>query len=105
MFLLQQKILVLRQARKQEFFRAGEVSETYERKAPQVEISEIFFLDTLKQHFKREIKPIDEPSQGIFFPKSGHFSLNFEKGQGDLPPPAPASYAPVRANLSKQSQC
>ena len=35
MFLLQQKILVLRQARKQEFFRAGEVSETYERKAPQ----------------------------------------------------------------------
>ena len=51
MFLLQQKILVLRQARKQEFFRAGEVSETYERKAPQWEISEIFFLDTLKTAF------------------------------------------------------
>ena len=30
---------------------------------------------------------------GHFFPKSGHFSLNFEKGQGRPPPPTP--YPPL----------
>ena len=35
-----------------------------------------------------------------FFPKSGHFSLNFEKGQGVPPPPPPfptSGYAPAKA--------
>ena len=31
----------------------------------------------------------------FFSPKSGHFSLDFEKGQGRPPPPPPSSYAPV----------
>ena len=50
------------QARNQEFFSAGEISEnkgtstniwsaTYERKAPQGKISEIFFLYTLETAF------------------------------------------------------
>ena len=37
---------------------------------------------------------MDEYSQDIFFPKSGHFFFNFEKGQGTPPPPI-SSYAPV----------
>ena len=34
-------------------------------------------------HFKGEILPIDDSNQGIFFPKLGHFSSIFEKGQGE----------------------
>ena len=30
-----------------------------------------------------------------FFPKSGHFSLNFKKGQGKIPPLPTSSYAPA----------
>ena len=37
---------------------------------------------------------MDEPSEGIFPPKSGHFSLNFEKGHGRPPSPSPSGYAP-----------
>ena len=29
-----------------------------------------------------------------FFPKSAHFPLNFEKGQGRPPPLLPSNYAP-----------
>ena len=56
------KTAVQKQTRNQEFLRAGEVSENkgtlinissarYERKAPQGQISEIFFLDILKTAF------------------------------------------------------
>ena len=34
--------------------------------------------------------------RAFFPPKSGHFSLDFEKGQGRPPPPPPSSYASVK---------
>ena len=72
------------QARNQELFRAGEVSEnkgtstnisseTYERKTPQGKFQRFFSQIRLKQHFKWELKPIDEASQGIFPQNQGTF--------------------------------
>ena len=50
----------------------------------------------MRNFFKWEIYPIDEPSEDIFFPKSEHFSLTFEKGRvkKKTSPPSPSGYAP-----------
>ena len=94
-----QLIIKYLQARNQEFFRAGEVfqnkgtsinflSTTQERKTQQGKISDIFFLDALKTAFQIRNLTHRRTQLEHFFPKSGHFSLNFKKGQG-RPPPFP----------------
>ena len=43
-------------------------------------------------HFKREIVPIDDHNQGIFFSRLGHFFPEFEKRQERPPSPSPTLY-------------
>ena len=59
------------------------------KKVPQGKIS-VFFA--WKLYFKREIVPIDDHNQGIFFSRLGHFFPEFEKRQERPPSPSPTLY-------------
>ena len=95
------------QARKQEFFRAGEFSRnhgtsinisftTHKRKAAQWKIWAFFLVETLKTKFKMRNLTQDGQNQGIFFPKLAQFFPIFEKEKGKSLPP-PSSYVPASA--------
>ena len=65
------------------------------RKKGAVGKNSIFFSprNYFKLHYKREIEPIDDHSQVVFFLQiMALSSIFFKKGRGDLPP-SPSSYA------------
>ena len=94
-----------KQARNQEFFRAGELSWNlgilininlqYKKEKPHREkISDFFCLETIKNSILNENFTHRCPKSGHFFSKLAQFYPIFEKGQGRLPPPPPpSSYA------------
>ena len=60
-----------------------------QKKAPQVNILELFLLDTLKTTFWMEDWTQEWTQLGLFFPKLGHFFRFSKKGRGGLLPSLP----------------
>ena len=86
------KIRALRQILNQQYTKERPSREKFGR---------FFSYIRLKQHFKREMKPVDEPSQGIFSQNQDTFLQILKKGWGNLPPlPTPLSQSNAPASNS-----